>query len=81
MVRLANLVIAMNARMRRIDLACKLLGPLVISLIALASTAVAVWTTLVMNLASVIVEYVAIEQVNWELPCIPPESNPRQLTQ
>ncbi|KAK7748104.1 hypothetical protein SLS53_001356 [Cytospora paraplurivora] len=37
---------AMNARMRRIDLGCKLLGPLVISLIALASTAVAVWTTL-----------------------------------
>ncbi|KUI63324.1 Solute carrier family 40 member 1 [Cytospora mali] len=54
---------AMNARMRRIDLACKLLGPLVISLVAMASTEVAIWTTLGMNLGSVFVEYAAIEQV------------------
>lgn len=54
----------MNVRMRRIDLACKLLGPLAISLVAMASTKIAIWTTLGMNLASVVVEYVAIEQVN-----------------
>ncbi|KUI61452.1 Solute carrier family 40 member 1 [Cytospora mali] len=54
---------AMNARMRRIDLACKLLGPLAISLVAMASTEIAIWTTLGMNLGSVFVEYVAIEQV------------------
>ncbi|ROV87129.1 hypothetical protein VSDG_09994 [Cytospora chrysosperma] len=54
---------AMNARMRRIDLVCKLLGPLVVSLVAIASIGVAIWTTLGMNICSVIVEYVAIEQV------------------
>ncbi|KAG8158100.1 hypothetical protein KVR01_011861 [Diaporthe batatas] len=53
----------MNARMRRIDLFCKLMGPLTVSLVAIASTEVAIWTTLGMNMASVVVEYVAIEQV------------------
>lgn len=53
----------MNARMRRIDLFCKLMGPLTVSLVSIASTEIAIWTTLGMNLASVIVEYVAIEQV------------------
>lgn len=53
----------MNARMRRIDLFCKLMGPLTVSLVAIASTEIAIWTTLGMNMASVIVEYVAIEQV------------------
>lgn len=58
-----NAFTAMNARMRRIDLFCKLMGPLTVSLVAIASTEIAIWTTLGMNLASVIVEYVAIEQV------------------
>lgn len=58
-----NFCTAMNARMRRIDLFCKLMGPLTVSLVAIASTEVAIWTTLGMNLASVVVEYVAIEQV------------------
>lgn len=49
--------------MRRIDLFCKLMGPLTVSLVAIASTEIAIWTTLGMNLASVIIEYVAIEQV------------------
>lgn len=53
----------MNASMRRIDLFCKLMGPLTISLLTLASTEIAIWTTLGMNLASVIVEYIFIEQV------------------
>lgn len=53
----------MNARMRRIDLFCKLMGPLTISLVTLASTEIAIWTTLGMNLASVFVEYIFIEQV------------------
>jgi iron-regulated transporter 1 len=53
----------MNARMRRIDLFCKLLGPLVVALIAAASVTVAVWLTLGMNLASVLVEYICIETV------------------
>lgn len=53
----------MNVRMRRIDLFCKLMGPLTISLVTLASTEIAIWTTLGMNLASVLVEYIFIEQV------------------
>lgn len=53
----------MNARMRRIDLFCKLMGPLVISLVAIASTEIAIWTTLGMNMASVVVEYLFIAQV------------------
>lgn len=53
----------MNARMRRIDLFCKLMGPLTISLVAIASTEIAIYTTLGMNVASVLVEYVFIEQV------------------
>lgn len=64
----------MNARMRRLDLCCKLLGPLAISLIAIASTEVAIWATLGMNLASVIVEYIAIEQVNMKT-ILPPSHN------
>lgn len=53
----------MNARMRRIDLFCKLMGPLTISLVAIASTEIAIYTTLGMNMASVLVEYVLIEHV------------------
>ncbi len=55
---------AMNARMRRIDLFCKLLGPLTVALIATASVPVAVYTAMGMNLASVFVEYVCIEKVS-----------------
>lgn len=53
----------MNARLRRIDLFCKLGGPLAISLIAAASIRVAVYSTLGMNLASVLVEYLLIRTV------------------
>lgn len=54
---------SMNARMRRIDLFCKLMGPLTISLVGMASTEIAIWTTLGMNVASVLVEYLFIAQV------------------
>ncbi|KAF3763979.1 putative iron-regulated transporter [Cryphonectria parasitica EP155] len=54
---------SMNARMRRIDLFCKLVGPLTISLVAIASTEIAIYTTLGMNVASVLVETIFIEQV------------------
>ncbi|EGX89990.1 iron-regulated transporter, putative [Cordyceps militaris CM01] len=46
-----------NARMRRIDLLCKLLGPLAISIIATVSTRFAIGATLAMNVASVFLEY------------------------
>jgi iron-regulated transporter 1 len=57
----------MNARMRRIDLFCKLLGPLTVAFIAAASVPVAVYSTLGMNVASVLVEYLCIETVcSWK---------------
>lgn len=49
--------------MRRIDLFCKLMGPLTISLVTVASTEIAIFVTLGMNAASVVTEYVFIEQV------------------
>lgn len=53
----------MNAKMRRIDLLCKLLGPLAISTVAIVSTDVAIWVTLGTNLAAVGVEYAFIARV------------------
>ncbi|KAM7196260.1 Ferroporti-1 [Naviculisporaceae sp. PSN 640] len=53
----------MNAKMRRIDLLCKLLGPLAISTVAIISTSVAIWVTLATNLAAVGVEYAFIARV------------------
>ncbi|KAK3949450.1 hypothetical protein QBC32DRAFT_219660 [Pseudoneurospora amorphoporcata] len=58
----------MNARMRRIDLFCKLLGPLTVALVAAASVKAAVYATLGMNLASVMVEYLCIETVFRRVP-------------
>ncbi|KAL5352532.1 hypothetical protein ACLOAV_002480 [Pseudogymnoascus australis] len=57
-----------NAQMRRIDLTCKLIGPLFISLIDGMSTEVAILVNLGMNMASVAVEYYAIAQVYYEVP-------------
>lgn len=59
-----DFLVVMNARMRRIDLFCKLVGPLAISLVALASMLTAIRVTLSMNLASVVIEYVCIAQVS-----------------
>ena len=53
----------MNAQMRRIDLACKLLGPLFIAFIDGISTELAILVNLVMNLVSVPMEYFAIARV------------------
>lgn len=57
-----------NAQMRRIDLICKLLGPLFIALINGASTEIAIIVNFVMNLASVVIEYFAIARVYYEVP-------------
>ncbi|OQN95430.1 hypothetical protein B0A48_18487 [Cryoendolithus antarcticus] len=54
----------LNARMRRIDLVCKLAGPLLIALIDGASTTVAIWLTLGLNVVSLPIEYYAINQVH-----------------
>lgn len=49
--------------MRRIDLFCKLLGPVFISLLDGLSTRTAIWTVFGLNAVSVLVEYGAIAQV------------------
>lgn len=49
--------------MRRIDLFCKLIAPVFISLVDSFSTRVAIWIVLGLNTVSVLVEYLAIAQV------------------
>ncbi|KAB5533434.1 Ferroporti-1 [Coniochaeta sp. 2T2.1] len=61
---------SLNARMRRIDLLCKLLGPLAIASIAVASTAAAIWVTLGVNLLSILPEYICIAQVYKNTPSL-----------
>lgn len=58
----------MNAQMRRIDLLCKLFGPLFIALIDGFSTQVAIIVNFAMNSASVIIEYFAIARVYDDVP-------------
>ncbi|KAF9252262.1 hypothetical protein DTO006G1_3010 [Penicillium roqueforti] len=60
----------LNASMRRIDLFCKLLAPVFISLIDSISTPYAIWTVFTMNTASVLVEYLAIAQVYQSVPAL-----------
>ncbi|KAK5011449.1 hypothetical protein LTR28_002775 [Elasticomyces elasticus] len=54
--------------MRRIDLLCKLLGPLLIALIDGASTEIAIIVNFCMNVASVLIEYFAIARVYHSVP-------------
>jgi hypothetical protein len=54
-----------NAQMRRIDLTCKLMGPLFIAFMDGISTEVAILVNLGMNVASVIAEYFAIAHVRF----------------
>ncbi|KAJ2896881.1 Solute carrier family 40 member 1 [Zalerion maritima] len=58
----------LNSRLRRIDLICKLVGPLIISLVDGISPRLAIWTTLVMNLVSIVPEYVCISSVYRMVP-------------
>ncbi|KAH8179424.1 ferroportin1 (FPN1) domain-containing protein [Sarocladium implicatum] len=60
----------MNAQMRRIDLLCKLFGPLFIALLDGFSTRVAILTNLSMNIISVTIEYFAIAQLYHETPAL-----------
>ncbi|ERS95363.1 hypothetical protein HMPREF1624_08241 [Sporothrix schenckii ATCC 58251] len=59
-----------SARMRRIDLFCKLVGPLTISLVAAASTRAALWATLGMSTASLVAEYFCIAVVYRRVPAL-----------
>ncbi|KAJ5909122.1 hypothetical protein N7495_001804, partial [Penicillium taxi] len=60
----------LNASMRRIDLFCKLIAPVFISLVDSFSTTVAIWTVFVLNIASVLVEYVTIAHVYRSVPAL-----------
>ena len=59
---------ALNAQMRRIDLLCKLFGPLFIAFIDGISTQLAILINFAMNVTSVVVEYFAIARVYREVP-------------
>lgn len=56
--------------MRRIDLIYKLLGPLAISYVDMASTVFAIKTILGVNVVSVFVEYICIAKVSFSLPTL-----------
>ncbi|GKZ46403.1 hypothetical protein AbraIFM66951_009336 [Aspergillus brasiliensis] len=60
----------LNASMRRIDLFCKLLAPVVISVVDGLSTKIAIWTVLVVNVSCVVIEYIAIAQVYTSIPAL-----------
>ena len=53
----------LNSQMRRIDLICKLIGPLFIALMNDISTKTAILVNLGMNVSSVIAEYFTVAQV------------------
>ncbi|KAL6871889.1 Ferroporti-1 [Trichoderma novae-zelandiae] len=59
---------AMNAQMRRIDLLCKLFGPLFIAMMDAQSSRVAIIVNCAMNAASLPIEYLAIARVYYEIP-------------
>lgn len=56
--------------MRRLDLLCKLLGPLASSSLDIISTPIAIWTTLVLNLVSILPEYFCIARVHAVVPSL-----------
>lgn len=60
----------LNSQMRRIDLVCKLAGPLFIALLDGISTPMAIWLTLGTNAASAMVEYFAIAKVYKLVPAL-----------
>ena len=67
--------------MRRIDLFCKLVGPLSIALIAGFSTSVAILVTFGMTAVSVFVEYYAIARVYYEVEDLQLRPEPLQGSQ
>ncbi|OCK82278.1 hypothetical protein K432DRAFT_349323 [Lepidopterella palustris CBS 459.81] len=60
----------LNGTMRRIDLLCKLIAPVFISLIDGYSTRIAIWFVFAQNGISVLIEYVAIKQVYDAVPAL-----------
>ncbi len=60
----------MNSQMRRIDLFCKLVSPLVIALLNGFSTKVAILVTFATNNTSIVVEYALIARVYKAVPSL-----------
>ncbi|EIN12945.1 hypothetical protein PUNSTDRAFT_82439 [Punctularia strigosozonata HHB-11173 SS5] len=60
----------LNSQMRRIDLFCKLVGPLCIALLSGISIHVALLTTLILNIISVGMEYFAVAKVYDIVPAL-----------
>ncbi|KAK4073471.1 uncharacterized protein Triagg1_5297 [Trichoderma aggressivum f. europaeum] len=58
----------MNAQMRRIDLLCKLFGPLFIAMIDAQSSQVAMVANFAMNAATLPIEYFTIARVYFDIP-------------
>ncbi|PTB51695.1 hypothetical protein M431DRAFT_484660 [Trichoderma harzianum CBS 226.95] len=58
----------MNAQMRRIDLLCKLFGPLFIAMIDAQSSQVAMIVNFAMNAATLPIEYFTIARVYFDIP-------------
>jgi iron-regulated transporter 1 len=72
----------MNAQMRRIDLFCKLAGPLAISLVDSGSSRAAILATAAMSITSVFIEYLAIARVYHAVPALRvPKSPAKYLLQ
>ncbi|KAM0272894.1 hypothetical protein ACHAQH_008522 [Verticillium albo-atrum] len=63
-------LLQMNSQMRRIDLFCKLLGPLFIAMVEGVSPQLALVVNFAMNVASVVVEYYAIARVYNDVPAL-----------
>ncbi|KAK9467706.1 Ferroporti-1 [Lipomyces arxii] len=57
-----------NSVMRRIDLFCKMAGPLVISFLIGLTLMGSIWTLLVFNILSIFVEYFSIARVYYRVP-------------
>lgn len=65
--------------MRRIDLLCKLFSPLLIALIDGVSTEVAIIVNFAMNVASIVIEYLAIAEVYYRVSELQrPKLKPRE---
>lgn len=69
-IRAESNLAAMNSQMRRIDLFCKLVGPLAISLVDSWSSKMAILVTGTMTVISILIEYFAIARVHSGIPAL-----------
>lgn len=70
----------MNAQMRRIDLFCKLTGPLIIALIVGFSPKIAILTTMGLNMTSMMAEYGLIARIYHSVPALQEHGQEHETT-